>query len=86
LELVAIQAMPFCAISGAYDRMMFASGNQPDDPVQRLLRHGERLGYLTYEMVNDNLPDEVVSPDRLDAFLMEIESRGIRLIDEADAP
>jgi hypothetical protein len=66
--------------------MMFASGNQPDDPVQRLLRLGERLGYLTYEMINDSLPDEVVAPDRLDGFLMEIESRGIRLIDEADLP
>lgn len=65
---------------------MCAFADEPDDSVQRLLRLGERLGYLTYQMVNDSLPDEVVSPDRLDAFLMEIESRGIRLIDEADAP
>jgi RNA polymerase primary sigma factor len=63
---------------------MFASADQPEDPVQRLLRLGERLGFLTYEMVNDSLPDEVTSPDQLDELLIEIDRRGIRLIDEAD--
>jgi hypothetical protein len=67
-----------------YDPTMFA--DDPNDPVQRLLRLGGRLGYLTYEMLSDSLPDECSTPDRLDALLMEIEGRGIRLIDEADAP
>ena len=65
---------------------MVAFAGEPDDPVERLLRLGERQGYLTYEMLNERLPDEVVSPDQLDLLLMAIDSRGIRLIDEADAP
>jgi RNA polymerase primary sigma factor len=65
---------------------MIASAEEPNDPVEELLRLGERQGYLTYEMLNERLPDEVVSPDKLDAFLLSIAGRGIRLIDEADAP
>ncbi len=65
---------------------MSASTDEPDDPVQQLLRLGARLGYLTYEMLNERLPDEMLSPGKLDAFLNEIDIKGIRLIDEADAP
>jgi RNA polymerase primary sigma factor len=64
---------------------MVAFAEEPNDPVEELLRLGERQGYLTYEMLNERLPDQVVSPDRLDALLTAIDSRGIRLIDEADA-
>jgi RNA polymerase primary sigma factor len=65
---------------------MAALPNEPDDRVRELLRVGERLGYLTYEELNAKLPDEVVSPVRLDAILIEMDRRGIRLIDEADIP
>ena len=64
---------------------MVACADEPNDPLEELLRLGERRGYLTYEMLNERLPDEVVSPDKLDALLNAIDSRGIRLIDEADA-
>jgi hypothetical protein len=69
-----------------YDRTVAAFAEEPNHPVEQLLRLGERQGYLTYEMLNERLPDEVVSPDGLDAFLMAMDSRGIRLIDEADVP
>ena len=65
---------------------MGASPHEPDARVRELLRLGERLGYLTYEELNEKLPDEVVTPDQLDALLIEIDQRGIRLIDEADVP
>jgi len=64
--------------------MVGRTGDEPDDRVEALLWLGERLGYLTYEMLNERLPDEVVAPEKLDAFLMEVDRRGIRLIDEAD--
>jgi hypothetical protein len=60
--------------------------DQPEDPIEALLRLGERLGYLTYEMLIGRLPNSVVSPENLDRLLMQIDRRGIRLIDEADEP
>ena len=45
---------------------------------------GTSRGYLTYEELNEKLPDEVVSPDKLDSLLMMIDEMGIKLIDEGD--
>ena len=65
---------------------LIGSGS-PEEVVRRvnaLLEDGTRRGYLTYEELNTRLPDEVVSPDRLDSLLMTIDEMGIKLIDEND--
>jgi RNA polymerase primary sigma factor len=65
---------------------LIGSGSQEeaDKRVQILLDLGTSRGYLTYEELNEKLPDEVVSPDKLDSLLMKIDEMGIRLIDEMD--
>src|SRR5437763_6974910 len=65
---------------------LIGSGSQEevDNRVNALLTMGTTRGYLTYEELNEKLPDEVVSPDKLDSLLMMIDEMGIRLIDEAD--
>ena len=52
--------------------------------VNSLLELGTSRGYLTYEELNTKLPDEVVSPERLDSLLMTVDELGIRLLDESD--
>ena len=52
--------------------------------TRELIDMGKANGYITYEELNDRLPDELVSPDKLDSLLMMIDEMGIRLIDEAD--
>ena len=52
--------------------------------VTALLDLGKSRGYLTYEELNEKLPDEVVSPEKLDSLLMTIDEMGIKLIDELD--
>src|SRR2546423_3179500 len=68
------------------DPPLIGSGSQEeaDARVQVLLDLGKSRGYLTYEELNERLPDEVVSPDKLDSLLMKIDEMGIRLIDEMD--
>src|SRR5436189_4050854 len=65
---------------------LIGSGSQEevDNRVNALLNLGTSRGYLTYEELNEKLPDEVVSPDKLDSLLMRIDEMGIKLIDEAD--
>jgi RNA polymerase primary sigma factor len=62
------------------------SGSQEevDLRVNALLTLGTSRGYLTYDELNERLPDEVVSPDKLDTLLMMIDEMGIKLIDEMD--
>src|SRR5258706_16070214 len=65
---------------------LIGSGSQEeaDARVKALLELGTSRGYLTYEELNERLPDEVVSPDKLDSLLMMIDEMGIKLIDEGD--
>ncbi len=65
---------------------LIGSGSQEevDLRVQALLDLGTSRGYLTYDELNERLPDEVVSPDKLDSLLMMIDEMGIRLIDDTD--
>src|SRR5687767_15958922 len=65
---------------------LIGSGSQEeaDNRVRILLELGTSRGYLTYEELNEKLPDEVVSPDKLDSLLMMIDEMGIKLIDEHD--
>jgi RNA polymerase primary sigma factor len=56
----------------------------PEEKIQALMTLGKDRGYLTYEEMNDRLPDEVVSPDRLDRILTTLDELGVDLIDEAD--
>ena len=58
------------------------------DPVElsvnELIEKGRQQGYLTWEELNDTLPDEAVLPDRLEGILLRLEERGIEMVDEAD--
>jgi RNA polymerase primary sigma factor len=65
---------------------LIGSGSQEeaDRRVRDLLGLGTSRGFLTYEELNLKLPDEVVSPDKLDSLLMQIDEMGIKLIDEHD--
>jgi RNA polymerase primary sigma factor len=65
---------------------LIGSGS-PEEVINRvnyLLNLGTTRGYLTYEELNTKLPDEVVSPEKLDSLLMTIDEMNIKLIDEND--
>jgi len=56
-----------------------------DASVSKLIAKGKKRGFITYEEMNDDLPDEAVSPDKLDSLLMMLDEMGIELLDEAEA-
>ncbi|NQU21539.1 MAG: sigma-70 family RNA polymerase sigma factor [Candidatus Nealsonbacteria bacterium] len=53
-----------------------------DKDFQELVAKGKARGYLTYDEVNDYLPDEAVDPYRLDNLLITLDEQGIDLVDE----
>src|SRR5688572_14559721 len=65
---------------------LIGSGSQEevDLRVNALIDLGKSRGYLTYDELNERLPDEVVSPEKLDSLLMMIDEMGIKLIDDMD--
>jgi RNA polymerase primary sigma factor len=51
--------------------------------LDELVSKGKTQGYLTYDEVNDYLPDEAVNPEKLDSLLIALDEMGIELINEA---
>jgi RNA polymerase primary sigma factor len=56
----------------------------PEQQIKMLIKRGEKKGYLTYEEMNENLPEDAISPTRLDKLLATLDEMGISVIDEAD--
>ena len=52
--------------------------------IQTLIDEGKKKGYLTYEEMNNRLPEDTVSPTELDKILSKLDELGITLMDEAD--
>jgi RNA polymerase primary sigma factor len=52
--------------------------------IEAIIEKGRKRGYLTYEEMNEELPDEAVTPNRLDNLLMTLDEMGVNLLDEAD--
>jgi RNA polymerase primary sigma factor len=53
--------------------------------IKSIVVKAKKKGFLTYEELNDTLPDEIISPARIDSLLMTFDEMGIRLLDDADA-
>ncbi|MCH7871569.1 MAG: RNA polymerase subunit sigma-70, partial [Planctomycetes bacterium] len=56
-----------------------------EECVTKLIKSGKARGYLTWEELNESLPDEAVSPEKLEAVLNRIEQNNLKMIDEIEA-
>ncbi|QEH33023.1 RNA polymerase sigma factor SigA [Aquisphaera giovannonii] len=56
-----------------------------DEGIKTLLDLGKRRGFLTFDQVNDFLPDEASSPERIHGLLETLDEMGIELINEDEA-
>ncbi|MCK4342228.1 MAG: RNA polymerase sigma factor RpoD [Phycisphaerae bacterium] len=56
-----------------------------EQSVNELIEKGKRRKYLTWEELNETLPDEAISPEKLESVLNRIEQNGIQMIDEIEA-
>src|SRR5262245_34923169 len=59
------------------------------DPIEQIVNEmiekAKPRGYLTWEELNENLPDEAISPEKLESVLNKIELSGLNMIDEIEA-
>ena len=53
--------------------------------VEKLVAIGKQKGYLTYDEVNDILPEELISGDDIDQVFELLNSEDIQVIDTAEA-
>jgi len=62
-----------------------AKSQETEQLIKVLVAKGKKRGFLTYEEMNNALPDDVVSASRLERLLATLDEMGISLIDENDA-
>jgi len=53
--------------------------------LEQLVSVGRKQGFLTYEQVNEYLPDEANTAEKLDQLLVVLERAGINIVDEIEA-
>src|SRR5580704_6110877 len=49
--------------------------------MQKLISMGKQKGYVTYDEVNDHMPENVVSSDQIDDWLGALGDEGIEVVD-----
>ncbi|MAE60699.1 MAG: RNA polymerase sigma factor RpoD [Planctomycetaceae bacterium] len=49
--------------------------------VRNLIELGQKRGYLTYDDLNETLPDDYIEPDKVDDLLIRFEQFGVRVTD-----
>jgi RNA polymerase primary sigma factor len=58
-------------------------GKARDKEVQQLIDLGKSKGFLTYEELNDALPQDVVAPDQIDDVISALGDEDIQIVDAA---
>src|ERR1700745_1086410 len=53
---------------------------------QKLISMGKAKGYVTYDEVNDHMPEEIVSSDQIDDWLSTLGDEGIEVVDSGSTP
>src|SRR5512136_2786350 len=51
------------------------------DDIKRLITVGKEKGFLTYDEVNEALPEDLVSPEKMDDMMMIFDELDIEIVD-----
>jgi hypothetical protein len=70
-------------MSSGYTRSMARTGELigSNSALDKLVELGERKGFVTYEEVDDHMPDDVVSTEQIDSWLATLGEHGIEVVD-----
>ena len=59
-------------------------GDIIEEKIKLILEKAKKKGFITYEEMNNELPDESISPARLESLIMTLDEMGITLLDETE--
>src|SRR5688572_23649861 len=80
VEVVAISGEPAPANGAPKPEGTF----DISEKVKELVRLSKEQGYLTYNDINDALPDNIVNPDDLDEIYTQLHNLDVEIVDQAE--
>jgi RNA polymerase primary sigma factor len=48
--------------------------------IKLLIQRGKEKGFITYEELNDLLPEDTIAPEKIDKILMTLDELGIDIV------
>jgi len=60
------------------------TGDIVEDKIKLIIEKAKKKGFITYEEMNNELPDESISASRLENLIMTLDEMGISMLDEAE--
>jgi RNA polymerase primary sigma factor len=60
------------------------TGDVVEDKIKLIIEKAKKKGFITYEEMNNELPDESISASRLENLIMTLDEMGISMLDEAE--
>jgi hypothetical protein len=70
--------------AGASERSTDAVSDSLGPEVKALIEKGKERGFVTYDELNKVLPDDMVSPEKLDAVLQKMDDLGIEMVESGE--
>jgi RNA polymerase primary sigma factor len=55
-----------------------------DPRIKLLIESGRKKGFITYDELNEAIPEELISPEKLDSLLMMLDGLGIEVIEQVE--
>ncbi len=61
-----------------------AKSDSVEQRIKAIIEKGKKKGFLTYDEMNADLPDDAVSPAHLDSLLATLDEMGINIVDDTE--
>jgi RNA polymerase primary sigma factor len=78
------ETAPLTPAQQAISTFKSSSGVDLTEKVKELVRLAQEQGYLTYNDINDALPDNIVSPEELDEIYIKLRNLEVEIVDQAE--
>src|SRR3954454_13109656 len=62
-----------------------SAAKESDRRKRELITMGKAKGFLTYDEVNDHMPETIVSSDQIDDWLSTLGGEGIEIVDSSNS-
>ena len=77
-------AAPVSAAEQAIGAIKHQSGIDLTEKIRELVRLAQEQGYLTYNDINDALPDAMITPEELDEIYIKLRNLEVEIVDQAE--